>query len=119
MPRVARHPVAAEHKPENALDAPGEITRFYERCSDRMRQLLDELANEPDQPRNFRDVERVLGWPRLRIASVLGGVWHLRTSEFGGRRPYRLRDDSVSTSGRRVIWCDAVQAAAIRAARER
>jgi hypothetical protein len=47
---------------------------------------------------------------------VLGGVWHLRTTEFGGRRPYRFHDDRHSGSGRWQIWMDRVQAQAIRAA---
>ena len=100
------------------MDDPAEIARFYDRCSDLMRQLLDELANVPEQPRSFPEVERALGWPRRRIASVLGGVWHLRTTEFGGRRPYRFLDEAVSASGRWEIWCDASQVEAVRAARE-
>jgi hypothetical protein len=83
-----------------------------------MRELLGELAAVPDQPRIFPDVERALGWPRRRIASVLGGAWHLRTAEFGGRRPYRFLDEDVSTSGRWEIWCDGIQADAISAAGE-
>ena len=95
----------------------GEIARFHDRCSDLMRALLDELARAPDRPRPFPEVEDALGWPRLRIASVLGGVAHLRNSEFGGRRPYRFHDDRVSASGRWEIWMDTVQAEAV--ARER
>jgi hypothetical protein len=118
MPRIARRAVRAEHNAENAMEDPAEIARFYDRCSDFMRQLVGELANAPDQPRSFPDVERALGWPRRRIASVLGGVWHLPTTEFGGRRPYRFLDEATSVSGCWEIWCDASQADAIRAARE-
>jgi hypothetical protein len=118
MPRTARGPLVAEHHPENAMDDPGEIARFYDRCSDLMRELLDALAAAPDQPQPFPEVERVLAWPRRRIASVLGGVWHLRTSEFGGRRPYRFLDEHRAASGRWEIWCDSAQADAIRAAQE-
>lgn len=95
---------------------PEEVARFYDRCSDLMRDLLHGLAGAPDEPRTFPDVEDALAWPRRRIASVLGGVWHLRTTEFGGRRPYRFVDEQESSSGRWEIWCDAVQADAIRAA---
>jgi hypothetical protein len=116
MPRIVRQPVVAEHKLENAMDDPDEIARFYDRCSDLMRELLDALALAPDQPRMFPDVEGVLGWPRRRIASVLGGVWHLRTVEFGGRRPYRFLEEHQSASGRWEIWCDAIQADAIHTA---
>lgn len=98
------------------MDDPDEIARFYDRCSDLMRELLDALAAVPNELRMFPDVERVLGWPRRRIASVLGGVWHLRTIEFSGRRPYRLLDEHQSTSGRWELWCDGIQADAIRAA---
>lgn len=88
------------------MDDPDEIARFYDRCSDLMRELLDALAAAPDEPRTFAAVEDVLSWPRRRIASVLGGVWHLRTTEFGGRRPYRFENEHQSASGRWEIWCD-------------
>ena len=110
-------PEKLEHSPQNALSDPGEIARFYDRCSDLMRELLDGLAAAPDTPRTFPEVEDAIGWPRRRIASVLGGVWHLRATEFGGRRPYRFFGDDSSASGRWEIWCDAAQASAIQDAR--
>lgn len=97
---------------------PSEIARFHDRCSDLMRDLLAGLAQTPDQPRPFAEVEDALGWPRRRIASVLGGVSHLRHTEFGGRRPYRFLSDRVSASRRWEIWADAGQAEAIRRAME-
>jgi hypothetical protein len=95
----------------------GEIARFHDRCSDPMRELLDALADAPAQPRTFPQIEDALGWPRRRIASVLGGVSHLRHTEFGGRRPYRLHDERQSASGRWEMWMDGEQARAVRAAR--
>ena len=89
-----------EHAPENAMTDAGEIERFYDACSPLMRALLDELAILPDQPRPFRDIEDALGWPRRRIASVLGGAFHLRAARFEGRRPYRFHDERASASGR-------------------
>ena len=71
----------------------GEIERFQDRCSDLMRELLSGLAQTPDQPRPFPEIEDAIGWPRRRIASVLGGVSHMRHTEFGGRRPYRFLSD--------------------------
>lgn len=118
MPRINRRPAIAEHHPENAMDEPAEIARFHDRCSELMRELLAGLAAAPDVPRPFPEVEAALGWPRRRIASVLGGVWHLRTTEFGGRRPYRFLDEHQSPSGRWEIWCDGDQARAIQAAGE-
>jgi hypothetical protein len=97
----------------------GEIARFHDRCSDLMRELLDALADAPGQPRTFPQIEDALGWPRRRIASVLGGVSHLRHSEFGGRRPYRFHDERQAASGRWEMWMDAVQARAVQAARRR
>jgi hypothetical protein len=97
----------------------GEIARFHDRCSDLMRELLDALADAPGQPRTFPQIEEALGWPRRRIASVLGGVSHMRHSEFGGRRPYRFHDERQAASGRWEMWMDAVQARAVRAARRR
>ena len=78
---------------------PGEIARFYDRCSDFMRALLEALATTPDRPRPFPEIEDAIGWPRRRIASVLGGVSRLRHTEFGGRRPYRFLDTRQSASG--------------------
>jgi hypothetical protein len=106
-----------EHAPHNAMRDAGEIARFHDRCSELMRELLDGLAAAPDRPRPFPAVEDEIGWPRRRIASVLGGVWRLRTAEFGGRRPYRFLDGRRSASGRWEIWMDAEQARAVRDAR--
>jgi hypothetical protein len=117
MPRTGRKTADSEHNPENALRDPDEIARFYDRCSDLMRELLDGLASAPETRRTFPQVEDAIGWPRRRIASVLGGVWRLRTTEFGGRRPYRLVGEDRSASGRWEIWCDAAQASAIQDAR--
>jgi hypothetical protein len=107
-----------EHAPENVMEDPDEVARFYDRCSDLMRQLLDALAGAPDQPRPFPVIEDGMGWPRRRIASVLGGVSRLRHREFGGRRPYRFLDDRRSASGRWELWMDAEQARAVLDARE-
>jgi hypothetical protein len=107
----------AQHAPHNAMTEAGEIARFHDRCSDLMRELLDVLAEAPDRPRPFPRIEDELGWPRRRIASVLGGVSHLRHTEFGGRRPYRFHDERHSASGRWEMWMDALQARAVRAAR--
>ena len=118
MPR-GRRPVAfAEHAPENAMADPDEVARFYDRCSDLMRALLDALAADPGRPRPFGEIEDGIGWPRRRIASVLGGVSHLRHTEFGGMRPYRFLDARDSASGRWEMWMDEAQARAARAARD-
>jgi hypothetical protein len=109
----------SEHAPHNALTDAGEIARFYDRCSELMRELLDGLAAAPGLARTFPDIEDALGWPRRRIASVLGGVHHLRTTEFGGRRPYRFHDSPQAASGRWELWMDAGQARAVRLASER
>ena len=95
----------------------GEIARFHDSCSDLMRALLDELAKAADRPRTFPQIEDALGWPRRRIASVLGGVSHLRHTEFGGRRPYRFHDERQAAAGRWEMWMDAAQARAVRLTR--
>ena len=100
------------------MQDPGEIIRFYDRCSDLMRELLDALAEAPDRPRPFPRIEDAMGWPRRRIASVLGGVARLRLLEFDGRRPYRFLDERHSSSGRWEMWMDASQARAVREARD-
>lgn len=99
------------------MEDPGEITRFHDRCSDLMRELLHALAAAPDRPRTFPEIEDSIGWPRRRIASVLGGVSHLRQTEFAGRRPYRFHDARFSASGRWEMWMDAGQALALARAR--
>jgi len=48
---------------------------------------------------------------------VLGGVFHLRQTEFGGRRPYHFLDGRRAASKRWEMWMDAGQAEAVRAAR--
>jgi hypothetical protein len=96
---------------------PGEIERFYDRCSDLMRALLDGLAAAPDRPRPFPEIEDAIGWPHRRIASVLGGVSHLRHTEFAGRRPYRFLGPREAASRRWEMWMDAGQARAARRAR--
>jgi hypothetical protein len=109
--------VLVECMSRNALEEPGEIARFYDRCSDLMRELLDALAAAPDRPRPFPEIEDAMGWPRRRIASVLGGVSHLRHTEFGGLRPYRFQDTHQSASGRWEMWMDSAQARAVLEAR--
>lgn len=103
----------AEHAPQNAMTERDEIARFYDRCSDLMRALLEELARVPDRPRTFPEIEDALGWPRRRIASVLGGAGRVRVGEFGGRRPYRFHDARQADSGRWELWMDAEQARAV------
>ena len=98
------------------MTEPEEIAHFHDRCSPFMRELLDGLASSPDRPRPFPEIEDAIGWPRRRIASVLGGVAHLRQTQFGGRRPYRFLSDRDSTSGRWEMWMDADQANALRTA---
>jgi hypothetical protein len=106
-----------QHAPANAMDDLGEVARFYDRCSDLMRDLLCELARDPDVPRPFPAIEDALGWPHRRIASVLGGAGRLRQVEFAGRRPYRFQDTRQSASGRWEMWMDRAQARALHAAR--
>jgi hypothetical protein len=93
---------------------PGEIEAFYDGCSDLMRALLDELSRVPGEPRAFPVIEDAMGWPRRRIASVLGGVWRLRSFVFGGCRPYRFYGDRESESGRWELFMDDAQARAVR-----
>jgi hypothetical protein len=116
MPRTVATVAVIEHAPRNAMDDPDEIARFRDRCSDLMRALLDALAAAPDRPRTFPEIEDAIGWPRRRIASVLGGACRLRQIEFGGRRPYRFLDGRHSASGRWEMWMDHRQARALRAA---
>jgi hypothetical protein len=99
------------------MDDPGEIARFYDRGSDLMRELLDALSEAPVRPRPFPEIEDAIGWPRRRIAAVLGGAGRVRLLEFGGRRPYRFHEPGQAASGRWEIWMDAAQAEAVQAAR--
>jgi hypothetical protein len=105
-----------EYLARNAMVDPSEVERFYDRCSDLMRELLDGLAAAPDRPRPFPEIEDAIGWPRRRIASVLGGASRMRWREFEGRRPYRFLSDRDSPSRRWEMWSDSVQAQALLAA---
>jgi hypothetical protein len=116
MARTGRPVELVQHAPEHAMTDGDEIARFHDRCSDLMRELLDALAAAPDRPRPFPEIEDAMGWPRRRIASVLGGVCHLRQTEFGGCRPYRFLDERHAASRRWEMWMDADQALALRAA---
>src|SRR3954463_2272050 len=116
MPRVTAPADLVQHAPENAMTVADEIAAFHDRCSDLMRALLSELARMPDRPRTLGEIEDAIGWPRRRIASVLGGVSPLRTTDLGGPRPYRFLDERRSASGRWEMWMDAEQAPAVRAA---
>ena len=109
--------ITAQHAPHNAMDECDEIARFHDRCSELMRELLCELARAPDVARPFGQIEDALGWPRRRIASVLGGASRLRQIEFAGRRPYHFYDTRQSASGRWEMWMDGEQARALQAAR--
>jgi len=115
--QLMRYDALGEHARHNILGDPPEIERFYDRCSDLMRELLDALAAAPDRPRSFPEIEDSIGWPRRRIASVLGGVSRLRNLEFAGRRPYHFHDPRQAASRRWEMWMDAGQADAVRAAR--
>jgi hypothetical protein len=117
MSRARPRSTLAQHAPHNAMDDADEIARFHDRCSALMRELLAALADGPDRPRPFPEIEDAMGWPRRRIASVLGGVARLRQTEFEGRRPYRFQDERESASGRWEMWMDSVQARAVRRAR--
>ena len=114
MPPVDARADLLQHAPQNAMTDAGEIAAFHDRCSDLMRALLAELARVPGRPRTLGEIEDAIGWPRRRIASVLGGVAHVRVTEFGGRRPYRFHDERQAASGRWEMWMDAGQASAIR-----
>jgi len=95
----------------------GEIARFYDRCSALMRELLDGLAEAPDRPRPFPQIEDAIGWPRRRIASVLGGACRMRVMEFEGRRPYHFREPRHAESRRWELWMDGRQACVVQAER--
>jgi hypothetical protein len=62
-------------------------------------------------------MEDAIGWPGRRIASVLGGVCHLRRMEFSGRRPYHFNEPRGAASGRWEIWMDESQAQVVRSER--
>src|SRR4051795_10150104 len=104
MPRVTAPADLVQHAPENAMTDAGEIAAFHDRCSDLMRALLAELARVPDRPRTLGEVEDAIGWPRRRVASVLGGVFRLRTTQFEGRRAHRFLDARWVGSGGWGRW---------------
>ena len=96
-----------------------EIARFYDRCSDLMRELLDHLAEGPHRPRPFPEIEDAMGWPRRRLAAGLAGAGRMRLLGLEGRRPYRFRDERQAASGGWEKWMDARRAPAVPEAHSR
>ena len=96
------------------MQDPGEIAHFYDRASDLMRELLDHLAQGPHARGPSPRSRTRWGWPRRRIASVLGGAGRMRVLVFGGRRPYHFLDERTSPSGRWELWMDETQAEIVR-----
>ena len=96
------------------MNAPDEVDAFYSACTPLMRELLDELARAPGEPRIFPEIEDALGWPRRRISSVLGGAGRMRLTRFRGRRPYRF-----TVADRWELWTDHKQADWLRDAARR
>ena len=74
--------------------------RFYDRCSDLMRALLDGLAGRPIGRGPSRRSRSRSDGPGAGSPRCSGGVCHLRQTEFGGRRPYRFQEPRHSASRR-------------------
>jgi len=70
--------VTAEYAARNAMDEPEEIERFYDRCSEKMRELFDGLALAPDRPRPFPEI--VLGGSAACARSSSAGAGRIASS---------------------------------------
>ncbi|HSH77984.1 MAG TPA: hypothetical protein VLA19_05555 [Herpetosiphonaceae bacterium] len=98
-----------------AMTDPAEIRAYYEATTDRMRQVLDELARHPGERRTNPQVEAALGWEPLSVrGTAAASTRRVGKEAFGGQLPYHSRQAATSQSGRFEIWMDASQAAAIR-----
>jgi hypothetical protein len=130
--RIARERARRlEHRPRqiqdggggNPMTDPAEIRAYYEATTDRMRELLDELARHPDVRRTNPQIETALGWEPLSVRGTqAASTRRVRKSfgerlPFGGRLPYHWRDKDTSRSGRFELWMDASQAAAVHSLR--
>ena len=60
-PKPTPRPIDPEHSPVKRHGDRAAIERFYDRCSDLMRELLDALAAAPDTRRLFPEVEDAIG----------------------------------------------------------
>jgi hypothetical protein len=101
-----------------AMTDSAEIRAYYEATTERMRQVLDDLARHPDERRTNPQIETELGWEPLSVrGTAAASTRRVGKETFGGRLPYHWRDASTSRSGRFEMWMDASQAAAIRSAR--
>ncbi|MCK9249467.1 MAG: DUF4268 domain-containing protein [Solirubrobacteraceae bacterium] len=109
MPR-SWQPRDAESWPEDALTVPDAIRDIRAGATSYLATLLDDLAERPGGRRRFADVEAALGWPRRRLAAVLGGYQSRFGKPHDGRRPWRIHLDGDGTWW---IWMDADQAAAV------
>lgn len=99
----------------DAMTDPAEVRAYYEATTDRMRQVLDELARHPGERRTNPQVEAALGWEPLSVRGTAAASTRRVVKEtFGGRLPYHWREGTTSRTGRFEMWMDASQAAAIR-----
>lgn len=100
---------------DQAMTDPAEIRAYYKATTDRMRQVLDELARHPGERRTNPQIETALGWEALSVrGTAAASTRRVGTETFGGGLPYHWREADASRSGRFEMWMDASQAAAIR-----
>ncbi len=99
----------AEVSPENADLSGDEIFEIFEGATPYLRELLVNLARDPGQRRTYEQIEESIGWPRRRLASVLGG-FRAANRELGAKRPYRIHMDEDGTWW---MWLDDQAASVI------
>lgn len=96
-----------ELAPELAEMGDADLVRLVSSASDRLRELLAELARTPGDRRSYSQIEDALGWTRGDLAAVLGSYGATK-AQFDERRPFHTQQDAGGTWW---IWMDEHRAA--------
>lgn len=99
-----------ELAPELAEMTGPEVEDAYREADPLLRELLEELALHPGNPRRIPEIERELEWPRGRMDVVLAEYGDRSRLSSAGHRPFRVQR---STPNIRWLWMDPAQADAV------
>lgn len=109
MPEGWKAP-AAESWPDAARMTTDEVRAVYAASSVLVGQLMEELAEHPEERQRYGDIERTLGWPAGRLKSVFGGYASKIGVKYDQRRPWHLHLDN---NGIWWMWMDEAAAQAV------
>jgi hypothetical protein len=105
--------VARESWAEWADMPPADVARAYldSKPGGSHRELLEFLAEHPDERMEYKEVANSLGWSRQALNGTLGTYGRRANSRYNERRPWHIYKDP---SGTWWMWMDSEQADIIR-----